>query len=339
MRYLTWLIILAILCIPAFAEGGQTITITDESGHNVVVPLNPERIVCLSPGAAEALCALGAEDKIVAVTKDCAIPSSLQKKEIVGTTGRDADIERIIELKPNVVIAKTESMFSTSDEKKLTDYGIPVLRYRVLHIDKVLPMIKDLGKLMQKEQQATEMTDWINGYYQKILDRTGTLPDSKRPSVYFMSMGIMDQTGNKDSTANKRIVEAGGRNIAADLPVMVPIVDKEWIIKQNPEIMIYSLGSEQYTGSYPTIEGMKAKREEIMSQPEFDAIDAVKTGKVYIVDIKMESGLSELITMLYYAKWFHPDLFQDIDPRSVYAEMLQKYEHTDIKDLHQVYPE
>ena len=340
MRYSTWLIILAILCTPVFAEGSQTIMITDEAGHNVTVPLNPERIVCLSPGAAEVLCALGGEDKIVGVTKDCDIPPSLQEKESVGTTGRDADIEKIIALKPDLVIAKTESaFFSTSDEKKLTDYGIPVLRYRVLHIDKLLPMIKDLGKLLQKEQQATEMTDWINGYYQKILDRTGTLPDSNKPSVYFMSMGSMDQTGNKDSTANIRISEAGGRNIAADLQVMVPIVDKEWIIKQNPEIMVYSMGLEQYKGAYPAIEEMKAKQEEIMSQPGFDAIDAVKNGKVYIVDIKMESGLSELITMLYYAKWFHPDLFQDIDPRSVYAELLQKYAHTDIKDIHQVYPE
>jgi hypothetical protein len=53
----------------------------------------------------------------------------------------------------------------------------------------------------------------------------------------------------------------------------------------------------------------------------------------------MASGLSEMVTMLYYAKWLHPDLFQDIDPRSVHTELVQKYAHMNIDDIHQVYPE
>ena len=339
MRSVNWLIILAIFCIPIYAESGQTIVLTDEDGRSVTVPLNPEHIVCLSPGAAEVLCALDARDRIVAVTNDCNIPSSLLGLESVGESGREADIERILEIKPDLVIAKTGALFAKDDEKKLTDYGIPVLRYRVLHIDTLFPVIEDMGKLLQKEEQANEMRNWIDGYYQTILDRVGTLPDAKKLSVYFMSMGHTDWTGNRASTGNSRIAEAGGRNIAADLPVTVPHVETEWIIEQNPEIMVYSMSSEQHKGTYPTIEEMKAKQQEIMSQPGFEVIDAVKTGRVYVADINMGSGLSEMVTMLYYAKWFHPDLFQDIDPRSVHAELLQKYAHMDIKDIHQVYPE
>ncbi|MFZ2472228.1 MAG: helical backbone metal receptor [Methanothrix sp.] len=339
MKLVNWLIILALLVIPVFAEESRTIVLTDEDGRSVTVPLNPESIVCLSPGAAEVLCALDAQDKIVAVTKDCNIPASLQEKECIGVSGREADIERILELKPDLVIAKTGSLFAKYDEEKLTDYGIPVLRYRVLHIDTLLPMIEDLGKLLEKKEQADEMNGWIDEYYHIVLDRTGMLPDSKKPSVYFMSMGHMDWTGNRASTGNTRIAEAGGRNIAADLPVTVPHVETEWIIEQNPEVMIYSMSTEQRKGTYPTIEEMKAKQEEIMSQPGFEGIDAVKTGRVYIADINMANGLSEMVTMLYYAKWLHPDLFQDIDPRSVHAELLQKYAHMDIKDIRQVYPE
>jgi iron complex transport system substrate-binding protein len=339
MRLVNWLVILALLCIPAFAEGGQIVVLIDEDGRNVTIPLIPERIVCLTPGAAEVLCALDAQDKIVAVTKDCNIPTSLQEKESIGKSGREADIERIIELKPDLVIAKTGALFPKDDEKSLTDYGIPVLRYRVLHIDTLLFMIEDLGKLLQKEEQAKEMKDWIDGYYQTVLDRIGTLPDSKKPSVYFMSMGHIDWTGNRASTGNTRIEEAGGRSIAADLPVTVPHVDAEWIIEQNPKVMIYSMSSEQYKGVYPTIEEMKAKQKEIMSQTGFEGIDAVKTGRVYIMDINMASGLSEMVTMLYYAKWLHPDLFQDIDPRAVHSELLQKYAHMDIDGIHQAYPD
>lgn len=330
---------LLFLALPVLAEENQSIVLIDEDGRNVTVPLNPQSIVCLSPGAAEVLCALDSEDRIVAVTEDCNTPARLLEKEHVGSSGREADIERILEIHPGLVIAKTGSLFPEDDEQKLTDYGIPVLRYRVLHIDALLPLIDDMGRLLQKEGQAKEMRDWIDGYYQIILNRTGGLTDSDRPSVYFMSMGHIDWTGNKESTGNIRIQEAGGRNIAADLSGTVPHVESEWIIEQNPEVMIYSMSSEQHQGNYPSVDEMKAMQKEIMSQTGFDAIDAVKAGRVYIMDINMASGLSELIAMLYYAKWLHPDLFSDIDPRSVHAEMLKKYAHMDLGDIHQVYPE
>jgi len=153
MRVVNWLLIIALLGIPICAEESQTIFLTDEDGRNVTVPLNPERIVCLSPGAAEVLCALGAQDRIVAITGDCNKPASLKTAESVGESGREADIERILEIRPDLVIAKTGALFPESDEKKLTDYGIPVLRYRVLHIDSLLPMIEDLGKLLQKKSR------------------------------------------------------------------------------------------------------------------------------------------------------------------------------------------
>ena len=330
---------LILLAVPVFAGENPSIVLTDEDGRNVTVPLNPQSIVCLSPGAAEVLSALNSQDRIVAVTKDCNTPASLLEKECVGDSGREADIERILEIHPDLVIAKTGSLFPVDDEKKLTDYGIPVLRYRVLHIDALLPLIDDMGRLLQKEEQAEEMGNWIDGYYQIILNRTGGLPDSNRPSVYFMSMGHIDWTGNRDSTGNIRIQEAGGRNIAAELTGTVPHVETEWIIEQNPQVIIYSMSSEQHQGNYPSVEEMKARQKEIMSQMGFEAIDAVKAGRVYIMDINMASGLSELITMLYYAKWLHPDLFSDIDPRSVHAEMLKKYANMDLDDIHQVYPE
>lgn len=340
MRIKACLIILALLLAPAFAEEKSiSISITDEDGRNVTVPMNPSSIVCISPGAAEVIYALGESDRIIAITDDCDMPPALLEKERIGRSGRDVDLERIIELKPDLVIAKTGALFPEDDEQKLVDYGIPVLRYRLLHIDALIPMIKDLGHILGKEDDALEMADQISGYYNAILDQTEAIPDEDRSLVYFMSMGHFDWTANRDSTGHTRIVEAGGRNIAAELASKVPHVDMEWVIEQNPEIIVYSMSQEQYNGTTPTIEEMEAKRKEIIFLPGFENIDAVKTGRVYITDIKMASGLSELVTMLYYAKWFHPDLFRDIDPRAVHEELLRKYFDIDIDGISQVHPD
>lgn len=339
MRAPILLIILALLLVPALAEEETKITVTDEDGRNVTVPLDPNHIICLSPGAAEVIYALGESDRLIGVTDDCDMPPALLEKEHIGKSGRDADIERIIELHPDLVVAKTGALFPEDMEKKLVDYGIPVLRYRLLHIDALIPMIKDLGRILKKEDASSEMINDISGYYDTLLERTKSIPDEDRPSVYFMSMGHFDWTANKGSTGHIRVVEAGGRNIAADLAAKVPHVDMEWVIEQNPKIIVYSMSQEQYNGTTPTIEEMDAKRREIMSLPGFESIDAVKAGRVYITDIKMASGLSELVTLLYYAKWFHPDLFQDIDPRAVHEKLLKKYFGMDIDGIYQVYPD
>ncbi len=51
--------------------------------------------------------ALGESDRIIAVTEDCDMPPALLEKERIGKSGRNADLERIIELNPDLVIAKT----------------------------------------------------------------------------------------------------------------------------------------------------------------------------------------------------------------------------------------
>ena len=127
--------------------------------------------------------------------------------------------------------------------------------------------------------------------------------------------------------------------MAEDLEGKVPHVDMEWVIEQNPEVIVYSMPASQYEGATPIIEEMEQKRDEIMSLPGFDEIDAVKAGKVYVVDINMASGLAKVVNMLYYAKWFHPELFEDVDPRAVHEEIYQKYFNMDIEGICQVHPE
>jgi iron complex transport system substrate-binding protein len=333
MRILMIFIAMALLSAPSISQTddlGQMVTITDEGDRAVSVPLSPEKIVCLTPAAAEVIYALDESDRLVALSEDCTMPPALMEKESIGESGREADIERILELDPDLVIAKTGSLFPEEYEEQLTGYGIPVLRYRVLHIDSLVPMIEDFGIILEKQEEAGEMSEYINGYYDLILSRTSGISEDGWPMVYFMSMGHFDWTGSASSTGHKRIDEAGGDNIAADL---------EGKIEQNPEIIVYSMPTSQYEGATPTSQEMEQKRDEIMSLTGFDQIEAVESGKVYIVDINMASGLAEVVNMLYYAQWFHPDLFEDVDPRGVQEEIYEKYFDMDMEGVCQVYPE
>ena len=79
-----------------------------------------------------------------------------------------------------------------------------------------------------------------------------------------------------------------------------------------------------------------------MSRPGFDKITAVKNGNVYIVGQELVGGPRTLVAVAYMAKWFHPELFGDLDPKAIHQEWLTRFQGLDY-DLNKhgvfVYPE
>ncbi|MCD6133587.1 MAG: ABC transporter substrate-binding protein, partial [Deltaproteobacteria bacterium] len=137
---------------------------------------------------------------------------------------------------------------------------------------------------------------------------------------------------------HRRITAAGGINIAAGEPVKVPRVSAEWVLERNPDIIVYSYLKARKSAKVPSPEEMKKIRDEIMNEPGLRETKAVKEGKVYIIDTRLITGPRSIIGLLYFAKWFHPELFKDIDPEAVHKEMLQKFYGMELEGTW-VYPE
>ncbi|MCP1391366.1 MAG: hypothetical protein J5I35_01235 [Methanothrix harundinacea] len=64
---------------------------------------------------------------------------------------------------------------------------------------------------------------------------------------------------------------------------------------------------------------------------------AVKDERVYIITSGIVGGAPSVIGDLYLAKWFHPDLFEDVEPESVHGELLQKFLGLELDGVY-VYP-
>jgi len=151
--------------------------------------------------------------------------------------------------------------------------------------------------------------------------------------------------GKENFWVSPLIEMAGGINIASNLPGDWITVDPEWVMEQNPSIIIraiYEMVSGPIVG-YDTDNTLEAAamREDIMSQPAFELTDAVKEEDVYLcygefIDSYWYIGLP------YLAKWFHPELFEDLDPQALHQEFLTEFQRLDY-DLGEqgvfVYPE
>ncbi len=65
---------------------------------------------------------------------------------------------------------------------------------------------------------------------------------------------------------------------------------------------------------------------------------AVEDGRVHIISSRVtKGGVRSIVGSLYLAKWFHPDLFEDIDPEAVHRELVQKFYGLELEGVY-VYP-
>jgi len=151
------------------------------------------------------------------------------------------------------------------------------------------------------------------------------IPDKEKPKVFFEWRGKDHgrQTGNKNAAFYPMCKKAGGIDIAADLPVLFPVVDLEWILERNPDVIV----GNSYGGGYETDDEseLKAHYDEIIELPGFDNVTAVKDNRVYILNNRMFCGPSYIVGLSYLAKWFHPHLFEDLNPQEIHQEYIDKF--------------
>ncbi|WP_437525460.1 helical backbone metal receptor [Sorangium sp. So ce726] len=109
---------------PAFA--GSFIRIIDDRGRKHEWRSPPRRIVSLVPSDTYSLLRLGARDLLVGRTRYCVAPAEdVEGIELVGGT-KDADVDRIAALDPDVVVANQEEN-SKRDIERLDAAGLRVL--------------------------------------------------------------------------------------------------------------------------------------------------------------------------------------------------------------------
>jgi len=316
----------------AATQEKKTVTIIDGTGKYVEVLCPVERIVVIPSGLAKIVYALGAEDRIVGVGQNCTFPPALKDKQCIGSWAKP-NIELLLQQKPDIVIA--DGHLKSRDQIENT--GVPVIVMSPYSTDEFLSTLKTLGLILNKKERANELARLIEDYRKVIKVRTKKLKPEEKPSVFYewykpyFSISAL-------AHAHKNLVTAGGINIAAGEPVRCPLVNAEWILERNPQIIVRSL---YFKGVWPppsdAQKKLKKMRDEIMHRPGLSEVDAVKNGKVYVLSSALTSELGSIVGIIYFAKWFHPELFEDIDPEGAHKELVQKFYGVELEGIW-VYP-
>lgn len=310
----------------------EVVTIVDTTETPVTLNLPINRIACLNDGLTGVICALGCEDEIVGRPDAYeGYPRSILEKTNVGNS-LTPNLEILFELKPDLVVVDS-AIFYYGDEtlNKIKDAGLTVIMEDSGTPSRLTTIISNFGQILNKTERATEILDTIDQYTSLITTRLENVTESGKPTFFLALMDYGWLTMANGSNANDRLVACGGINIAANSTVMYPELSAEYVVEANPDVIIVSAygGSNLQTHEYA--------RNQIMNNPVLSDVKAVKDGRVYTYNDCIATGVQYPAGWLYFAKWFHPDLFADIDPAAIHAELIRDFFGEEIEGVY-AYP-
>ena len=307
------------------------LTVVDSGDRTVTVKKPVERVITLTSYPAEAIRMFGEKDKIVAVSGsikeyDVYFP---EISELPSVGDYPFDPEAILGFEPDLVIDMVFCVKYAGYADKLPE-SIAVLGLDFYKPDVFVEELTKLGYVLNSKDSVDE---YFSTFHDKYIDlikaRTEELSEDERPKVYVESSFGDYQPYGEGSGHQKYIEIAGGRNIFADMPLLGSTeVDPEEVVIRNPDIIVRILGiTKGYDVGYDFDDpsDMIAKREEIMSRPELTEVTAITDEMVYIMSNDFTYGLDYPISIIYEAKWYQPELFEDLDPQAIHQEFIDNF--------------
>ena len=223
------------------------------------------RIVVLDPATVEMIYMLGAEDKIVGVAnleRSKVWPEEkVAKLESVGTFMKPS-LEKIIALKPDLVIMS--ALTGEELNNGLKSNNIEAKRVQANSIEEIFTNFLEVAKMLGKENEANK----IIAEKKAKLEEIKKIATGNKKGLFVMSASPLMVFGN-DNLPNDIMKLLNIENIAENQKGRNPIVTPEFIIKENPDIIITLLPNPSQI---------------VATNPQLKNVNAIKNSKFIVVN-------------------------------------------------------
>ena len=216
--------------LQAAGSAGKPIQVMDARDKTTVFNAPVQRIMSLQPSFTEAICALGACDRLVGVDRFSSWPLSVADLPKVGSL-RDPDIEKILSLKPDVVLVRPNHRL----DEKLERLGIKVLTLNAQTHGDVARELDVLSALLGKPGEGAKL--WAQTKRGLERYRQAMPREWLGKTVYFELHSGMAAAG-KQSFIGQTLQSLGLVNIVGSELPMYPKLSPEYVMRANPDVLI-----------------------------------------------------------------------------------------------------
>lgn len=344
--------------VPAMA---QSLAVTDLAGRTVQVPATVDRILLGEGRLLPALAVFDREDptrRLVAMMGEFEkldppgyaqwarrFPQ-LDKVPRVGRTssGSFSD-EQAIALKPQLAILGLAGGHGPSERDRETLARLEAAGVAVVFIDlRHDPLANTprsmlvLGQVLGKQAEAEAFVKFWRAQLAVVTDRLAKVKPAA-PTVFLenrvgLSEGCCD---TMVGLVGKLLDAAGARNVAKGLiPGEFGTLNPEFLMARQPHHYIGtgigSMAGRQQTplrivlGADATPEAAQASLTRAVQRRGIAHLQAVQEGRAYAIWHHFYNSPFNVVAVQVFAKWLHPELFADLDPRATLQTMYQRFQ-------------
>ncbi len=322
----------------------EYVVMTDILGREIEVSNNVERVVGVASGAVRMLSYLDATDLIVGVEEfehsriispyQFANPELSELPNIGPQHGGDA--EMILAQKPDVVFYSCSQVDPASEDTMdnlQTKTGIPVIAIDLGDLDArkdvFYSSLRLMAEVLDKEERAEEVIEFIEETLEDLHERTKNIPDSEKPNVYVGGVALRGAQDILSTRASYPPFEyTNSINVAGEIGTGHAFIDKEQLLEWDPDFLLVDSGS--YENVVDAING----------DVSYQILTAVENGDIYTVMPYNRYNINHatVLTNAYYVgSVLYPEHFEDVDVTAradsiydsmvgspVYAEMAEE---------------
>jgi len=246
----------AVLAGLVLVQAAQAVTVKDDAGANVSLPKPALRVISMAPHATELLFAAGGGARVVGAVDYSDYPEAAKRIPRIGSN-REVDVERIMALKPDLIVAWMHGS-SERQIELVRRTGVPIYLSDPQTLEGIPDSLQRLAQLMGTEAAAQPVAFELRARLASLRKRyAGRSP--VRTFYQVWDKPLYTLSGKHIITDALRL--CGGENIFHTLPVTAPVVTLESVLQSDPEA-IFGTAEKNYGGvnlwrQYPTMTAVR----------------------------------------------------------------------------------
>lgn len=216
----------------------QSLAVHDDRGKTLQLAAPATRIISIAPHLTEIAYAAGAGAKLIAVSEYSDYPPAAKHLPRVGDGAR-VDIERILTLKPDLVLA-WKSGNQAGDIERLERLGITVWVSEASRLADIPRLLRDVALLTGVAAAGKHAAGEFERELNRLRNRPGTRASlQEKPARVFYEIWHRPLlTVNGAHMISDAITLCGGVNVFATVPVLTPSVTLEAVLAARPHIAL-----------------------------------------------------------------------------------------------------
>ncbi len=231
--YYLIVLISLLLCFVMGELSAEVIRVKDDTGRTIQLDKSAQRIITLAPHAVELIFAAGGGERIIGTVSYSDFPEQAKSIPLIGSYTA-VDVERILALKPDLIIA-WQSGNRKNEIDKLIQLGLNVFINEPRSIDDVANSIERFGKLLGTETIANRFSKNFRQHYHALQTRW---QGRKKVRMFYQIWNDPLITVNDQHLISAVMRLCGAENVFRDMPALSAGVSVEAVIAAKPQIII-----------------------------------------------------------------------------------------------------